>query len=330
MLIYHVGTMKSGTTYLQSILQKNKSQLLQNGWRYPGKRLNHQHAVYDLVPNSVPWGIPASGRRDGKLASGLATQIQKNKKHSIILSAEVLSCLDEEGIKQVVNTFGKPDKVIFTIRNLSKVIPSAWQQYIKGGGKLSLDKFVSKMESDRSNLDGMWKIYAYGNQIKLWSKFAPVSSVVVPDSGAKESLADLFFSVLNLNSDKIDFRVKSTDTNLSLGYEIAEILRYLNARHNLTEVDRNFFLKQIVFPKLGKLSSTKIKISKKQQAKAADWASEENELVHKFSENIIGDINALILDSNIEDSRVVYDQFFPIASELMNDLLNRLDTKELR
>lgn len=102
MLVYHVGTMKSGTTYLQSVLHKNKSQLKLKNWRYPGQRLNQQHAIYDLVPDSVPWSVPKSGRKNGELSNDLASQIVKSNDSNVILSAEVLSCLDELDRKSVV------------------------------------------------------------------------------------------------------------------------------------------------------------------------------------------------------------------------------------
>lgn len=322
MIIYHVGTMKSGTTYLQSILQKNKAALLKHGWRYPGKRLNQQHAVYDLVPNSVPWTIPASGNKNGKLAEDLASQIKKNHSDNIVLSAEVLSCLDQKGIEAVVKTFGQPDKIIFTVRNLAKVIPSAWQQYIKGGGKLSLDKFVEKMEKDRAELVGMWKIYAYGHQIKNWSNIAPVSTVIVPNGGEKTDLGNRFFQSFDIDSDDLIMDVKSTESNLSLGFEIAEILRFLNARHKISESERNYFLKKIVFPKLGKFESSRIQLSSSQLSIVEKWAAEENNKLLDLSKFIYGDDSDLVVNKSNIDGIASADRLISISSEIINSLLS--------
>jgi len=322
MLIYHVGTMKSGTTYLQSILQKNKPQLLDMGWRYPGKRLNQQHTIYDLVPDSVPWSIPSAGKKMGELSQGLAKQIKKNSNDNIVLSAEVLSCLDETGIEEVIKTFGKPDKVIFTVRGLQKVIPSAWQQYIKGGGKLSLDKFVNKMKQDRSSLDGMWKIYAYGNQIKRWSKYVPVTTVVVPNSGVKNELASLFFEAVGIDGDKLNLDIKSSESNLSLGFEIAEILRFLNAKHKLSNSDRNLFLKNIIFPKLGKVNSSKIKLSKEQLKLCEDWVMEESAILNKYSSKVLGDTGYLNIEQNKSEKDASHSDILNITSELISTMIN--------
>ncbi|WP_156823106.1 hypothetical protein [Kangiella aquimarina] len=313
--------MKSGTTYLQSVLHKNKSQLKLKNWRYPGQRLNQQHAIYDLVPDSVPWSVPKSGRKNGELSNDLASQIVKSNDSNVILSAEVLSCLDELGISKVVDTFGQPDKIIFTVRNLSSVIPSAWQQYIKGGGKLSLDKFVNNMENDRDQLSGMWKIYAYGNQIRRWSKVAPISVVIVPTSGVKEDLAHMFLSALELNSEELNLSIKSTESNLSLGYELTEILRFLNARHSLSDKDRNFFLKHIVFPKLGKIKSSKISLSNEQLSLTQKWAQEESATTIKYANQIIGEIEDLnvMIDDNREPHQS--DDLFGLVSEILNDLI---------
>lgn len=321
MLIYHVGTMKSGTTYLQNILQKNKQQLLTQGWRYPGKRLNQQHNIYDLVPDSVPWSVPSSAKKSGELAKGLANQIKKKSSENIILSAEVLSCLDEKGIEEVIGHFGQPDKIIFTIRSLQKVIPSAWQQYIKGGGKLSLDKFVNKMDSDRQTLDGMWKIYAYGNQVRRWSKYAPVTSVIVPNSGVKNELATLFFEAAGIGLDQLNLDIKNSESNLSLGYEIAEIVRFLNAKHKLSTTDRNMFLKKVVFPKLGNIKSSKIYLSQKQLDLCQNWVKEETTILKEFSNELIGETDYLSTEQYKPLSTSSCNDVFNIASELINTMI---------
>lgn len=321
MLVFHVGTMKSGTTFLQSMLRKNHSRLLEQGWVYPGASLNHQHAVYDLAPNSVPWSVPLELKKNGKLAKGLEKQVSLHSKSNVILSAEVLSCLDKDGIAKVVKTFGKPDKVIFTVRSLSKVIPSAWQQYIKGGGKLSLEKFVNQMRKQRTSLQGIWKTYAYGHMINNWSQVAPVTTIVVPSKDKKSNLADLFCESIGLRSESLDCRIEKSNSNLSLGYELSEILRSLNLNHKLSANDRNYLLKQVIFPNIEKIKCSRISLNSSQSALANEWSKEENSMLQQFSHLIMGDLEDL---TNQEDQLEDYSSnklATGVASQLIHSLL---------
>ena len=56
-IIVHIGQMKSGTTYLQNILSQNRKDLNRDGWIYPGRLLNHQHACYGLCGPDIAWNV---------------------------------------------------------------------------------------------------------------------------------------------------------------------------------------------------------------------------------------------------------------------------------
>ena len=58
-IVLHIGAMKTGTSYMQSVLEQDKELLAQRGVYWPGASWKDQRlAVQDLL---------ASGRRDGQL-----------------------------------------------------------------------------------------------------------------------------------------------------------------------------------------------------------------------------------------------------------------------
>ncbi|HZD52780.1 MAG TPA: hypothetical protein VE175_07010 [Woeseiaceae bacterium] len=54
-IVFGVGVMKTGTTYLQQTLWGNGDELRDKHWLYPGRRLNQQHnedlGIQELLPD---------------------------------------------------------------------------------------------------------------------------------------------------------------------------------------------------------------------------------------------------------------------------------------
>lgn len=286
--VYHVGLMKSGTTYIQEILSRSKDLLASQGWHYPGRRLNQQHACYSLCGKDIPWvksGYP------GKLGSDLVRSIRGNSQN-LILSAEALSVLNKDAIARFLAKVGRPDKVVFTIRGLGRTLPSAWQQYLKGGGKASFMEFVARLTEQRGKLEGFWTTYAYGHSVQRWSEFAPVEAVILP---AARSSDDELWHMFRLSSGLPEIPVQDIPvekTNVSLSVEAANILRQMNKflPANSPESDRirNEYLKNAVFPLSGSKTGSRIGLPKKSVPIIESWNDEEAKLLLKHAAKVYG------------------------------------------
>jgi len=132
-LVLHIGTQKSGTTYLQRVLAALSSTLKKKGVLYPtrlvGKReiYNHEAAAYGLLgTESFPW-VPrhrAEAQRDSWQA--LVDKIARWDGTAIV-SGEALSVIDATAAERLVGSLDvQRTDVIITVRDLGRVIPSSW------------------------------------------------------------------------------------------------------------------------------------------------------------------------------------------------------------
>ncbi|HZD39831.1 MAG TPA: hypothetical protein VE131_03860 [Terriglobales bacterium] len=293
-LVFHVGLMKSGTTYLQEILSTNKESLRENGWDYPGKRLNQQHACYSLCGPDIPW---VKTQYPAQLGRDLVRSL-KSAKGNLILSAEALSTLDAAGVDRFFEIVGKPDKVVFTVRGLFRILPSAWQQYLKGGGRTNFLQFIDKLAEQRRDLCGFWKTYAYGHAIQHWARYAPVEVVIVPAKRKSEHELWHLFQAATGIPDVPGLEVPAERANLSLDIETAHVLRHINKLLPKQSANsdrlRAAYLEKGVFALATKTGGTRIGFPEKAESQVDGWNREEYDLLMKHSSEIHGDGQSLL------------------------------------
>ncbi|MES3674773.1 hypothetical protein QC589_02325 [Halomonas elongata] len=302
-LVFHVGQMKTGTTYLQNVLSNNKDFFQKNGWLYPGGKENHQYACYGICGNDIPWVNPriyGSYKSEGER---LIKKIDKFKdEYNILISSEALSSLSQDGIDRFIKATGKPDKVILTIRPLYQALPSAWQQLLKSGINISLEDFFRKLDSERKGRKNWWRTYAYGDAVERWSKVCSVETIVLSPE-APFDLWNEFSTALDLpKGAKLD--LAESQKNVSLNMETAKLVRYIikEGESALSEEGRNKEIKRIinkylnnfVRPLSGKTrGDTKVLPPRSCQKLIEQWAYEENRKAKRYSSRVFGEIDLL-------------------------------------
>src|SRR5690625_538425 len=176
-LVLHIGTPKTGTTYLQGILAQNRAELAKTGWSYPGRRVNQQHAVYGICGSDIYYLSDTSQYQ--VVGERLLARLATPRIPRTLWSAEVLSQLDEGGVKRLLRQTGTPDKVVITVRGLHALLPSMWQQLLKTGRTETLVEYVDRLDEHRGDRSTQpWIGYAFGDVVRRWSQHAPVHVVV--------------------------------------------------------------------------------------------------------------------------------------------------------
>lgn len=292
-VVVHIGPMKTGTTYIQYILQNRRKELLQAGWLYPGRLLNQQHACYGICGGEIPWVTEDLAARNEELGNGLIRQI-RSRKSNVIVSAEALASLSSVGVGKFLEAIGGADEVVATIRPLEKLLPSAWQQLIKGGSTKTFEEFFNKMIESRNSKTDLWRTYAYGEAVRIWSQFLPVTVVKIGDKGEKDTAWRSFREAANLPEiGSVPIRAKRANTSLNL--EAAEILRNVNIILKKDDVERKrredfsrYFMRSIVYPLDGIPRGTRIKCAQKDLALVERWDNEEMDLIERYASRVIG------------------------------------------
>ena len=120
--------------------------------------------------------------------------------------------------------------IVVTARDLSRQIPSVWQQMIKKGHTLGYDEFLSAIVERSSIADAFWLEQDLVAVTASWSRVVPAEHlhiVTVPPSGLPAGLLlERFCSVVGVNPASL--HTTAAVRNSSLGHAQAELLRRTN------------------------------------------------------------------------------------------------------
>lgn len=226
----HIGTMKTGTSYIQGLLERDKDQLADEGVLV---RADVGRAVHDVLGMPGPRSLgPIDGAWDE-----LVSDIRAWRGHSVIVSMEFLALATRPQIRQI-STALAPSQVraVLTVRDLSRVIRSAWQQTTKNRQSVTWPDFLDGLMAagpDRPRTaKRFWAHHDVPNIAAKWAGVlgpSAVTLVTIPSGEAPpDELWRRFCTAVELDSDR--HGPDGTERrNASMGYAEAEFLRRLNA-----------------------------------------------------------------------------------------------------
>ena len=256
-VILHVGAPKTGTTYLQQVLWRNRDRLAEQGVGYPftGPR-EHFAATMDL--RQASWG----GRRDPSWA-GVWDQVAQRARDwpgsRVVISDELLGAATAEQVGRAVASVQPAQvQVVFTARDLARQLPSEWQEQVRHNKTVGLDAMLDELVtlSDRAELppDAMfWRLHDPIRVLRPWAEvIGPehVSVVTVAPPGApRDLLWRRFAEAVGIQPDGFD--LAAADANPSLGLVEAELLRRTNellrgAAAETTPGQRRYLVRQVL------------------------------------------------------------------------------------
>jgi hypothetical protein len=229
----HVGTFKSGTTYLQTLLWENKERLAADGVLVPGQeKADRGRAVRDIM------GTRRWGERDPKTAGAwdrLVREVSQWSGSAAVISVESLSGASPEQVETIVTSLApSPVHVILTARDLARVIPASWQTLTRNGHAFTWTEFVRAIGDpdarDKAPARNFWRKQDLPAILECWAQAVPVAQtcvVTVPRPGAAPTLLwERFASAAGLDPSRYDTDLPRV--NESLGAASAELLRRLN------------------------------------------------------------------------------------------------------
>lgn len=167
----HVGTPKSGTTYLQAGLWQNREPLRDLGLLFPGRGPFDHNRASIVVRNGkhLPGrrkGVPPLWRRFTDQAAAYDG--------TVVLSNEWYLAADVEQVAAAVDQLGGDRvHVVVTTRTLVRLVPAAWQESLKVGRGHSLGDFVDGLGDGR--IKWTWEVLDPAAVARHWA------SVVGPE-----------------------------------------------------------------------------------------------------------------------------------------------------
>lgn len=229
----HVGLPKSGTTYLQKVFTANKQALMdQAGLLFPGPVWHDQvKAVQDVRQMRVA----ADKRRDVRGAWDRLVKEIADWEGNAVVSMEWLCAAEPKHVQQMLDDLSPGRvEVVFTVRDLGRTLPAAWQEFMQNRGEWSWHEFLEGVAAqDRSASSAgarFWSQQDIAALLANWMQVIPAAQVHVvtlPHPGVGPGvLWERVCEVLGI--EHAGYLLDGPSGNVSLGLESAELMRRLN------------------------------------------------------------------------------------------------------
>jgi hypothetical protein len=239
----HLGSPKTGTTFLQAMLHQHRRRLREDGVFYPPTLRGgaHHGPAHDV--RAVQWhGYRPSGVQ-GSWDRLVRTIHDWQEPGVVVVSSELFAFATREQAERAVASL-RPAEVhlVLTARDLVRQVPAVWQERVKNRSPLTYEEFVQQLVDEEVPWQrGPWCGQEPATILERWGGSVPperVHLVTVPPKGADPTvLWTRFASLLGVDPDS--YPPVKTGANTSLGVAETEAVRRLNVQ--LQEVPWPFY-----------------------------------------------------------------------------------------
>ena len=230
-IFVHVGSPKTGTTFLQQVVWSQRDLAAAQGLTLPLDRFNdHFFATLDVrgLAGKDPHPLDAMGVWS-RLVSASLTSSTPN----VLISHELFAAATAEQAKRAMSLFGDADvHLVLTTRDLVRQITAEWQEHVKHRATMTLAEFVTNVREASAERKGwFWRVQDPAGIIDRWAGGLPADRVHVvtlpPTGSSPDVLWERFAGLLGMDASAFD--LASSRSNTSLGVEQTEVLRQVNA-----------------------------------------------------------------------------------------------------
>lgn len=231
-MVLHIGVHKTGTTAVQTALANSRDILGTWNVRYPGRLMAHREVASSVMERPLGW------RTDGAKPpkSGLWSQTVAEAhdfRGTTVISSEFFAESSVEVVDRIVGDVGADRlEVVVTLRNLGRILPSAWQQNLKSGFETPYLPWIRRMlfqDDDATRNTIFWRRHRHDELVERWvaAVGAERVTVVVVDDRVREGIFHHFEDLLDLPRDTL-FDRRGEVSNRSMTLAEAAFLRRLN------------------------------------------------------------------------------------------------------
>lgn len=229
----HIGTPKSGTSYVQDVLALNRERLAADGVLWPGETWRDQvravRDVLDFFPNGVV--NPAIKGWWDRLRGEILTW----KGHAAVISMEWLVHAEPHQVEAIRDSLAPHEvRVVITARDLARAVPAQWQEQVQNWAVWTWEEYqeavTADVDFDHPPGRQFWIDHDLGRMLRNWSGGGlPPEHITVVTVPGRDAPPDLlwhrFAQVIGLPAG---YDTKVGPSNASIGVASAELLRRLN------------------------------------------------------------------------------------------------------
>ncbi|KAA1421076.1 hypothetical protein F0U44_01760 [Nocardioides humilatus] len=295
----HVGSPKTGTTFLQDVLWSQRTTAAEQGLLLPGERF-HDHFLATLdvrgLAEDPSYPVEARGMWARLVRESLAWD------GTVLLSHELFAGASAEQARRAIASLSEKAEVhvVVTARDHVRQIAAEWQEHVKHRSATTFGSFVRGVRDDKAGKSWFWQVQDYAGVLERWGADLPpehVHLVTVPPSGADPTILwDRFAQLLGVDPAAFDTELERS--NSSLGAEQAELLRRVNLELGdrlplpgpYPLVVKNVLAHRILEPRAG----TRLTLAVEDQQYAADAARGIADRLAAMGADVVGDLDELV------------------------------------
>jgi hypothetical protein len=224
----HVGSPKTGSTFLQEIVWSQRETAEKQGLLLPmASFFDHFLATVDVREMADQPRFPA------RAAGTWERMVEEGRRWpgDVLISHELFAGATAEQARRAVLAWGDSDvHVIVTARDLARQMPAEWQEHLKHRSTMTFPAFLDALRAHGPEAEWFWLVQDFADVCRRWGDALPadhVHLVTVPPRGAAQDLLWKRFAILvGLEPDAFD--LTASRSNASLKGEQAELLRLIN------------------------------------------------------------------------------------------------------
>jgi hypothetical protein len=299
--LLHIGPHKTGTSAIQGALFLARERLAAQGVVYPGQG---RTILWPIL--AVTGQPPLLGEPTPKISywEDLTRQIAATGDQRVVLSSEFFCQADGATARRVITDLGGDRvHVVVTLRSLTRILPSQWQQYIQNGFHFRYHEWLEGILSDPPSTPtpAFWLRHRHDELVARWAAVVGKENltVIVIDESDRLMLLRVFESVLGLPDG---FLVpEETAANRSLTAAEAELVRQVNEEFSRREWPQRNYSRFMRYGVIEQMKNTRqpspgeprIATPAWALARAADISAEMAASIEALGVNIVGDLSAL-------------------------------------
>ncbi|MGZ4427693.1 MAG: hypothetical protein ACXVXC_10950 [Nocardioidaceae bacterium] len=224
---FHVGLPKTGTTYLQTIMWNNVTELRRQGVLLPGHSAR-QH----LWASGVVREDPNLDRRGPEAKHAWARIVEEVNgwDGTAVVSHEFFAGASAaQAERAITDVAGAEVHVVVTARDTLSLVTARWQEFVKNGSTTPIDDYPASDATDPVN-EWDWGTMDVGDVVTRWGASLPPERVHVltlpRPTEPRETLWLRFAGLLGIDATRCD--AAGSEQNESLGVVEVELLRRVN------------------------------------------------------------------------------------------------------
>ncbi len=236
--LLHIGPHKTGTTALQAAMWEARGAMLAQGVHPAGSYRNPVSAVRAVTAQPSSYTDRPPPMREWR---ALVREIDGAAEPHLVVSSEYFAHADGAAIRRIVADLDPARiQVAVTLRPLSRVIPSMWQQNVQAGQRGSLDRWLHQLFPDAPGASdaNFWMLHRHHELVDRWAEVVGIERVtaVVVDDRDHAFVLRAFERLLGLRAGTLE--LVQDRTNRSLTWNEAEAVRAFNAAFRRAGLDR--------------------------------------------------------------------------------------------